>query len=137
MRILDKDLDEKLRKLLVQYKFLDRVIQEYINEHQLLENTILDYFYQYELNELYGVKKSKMELDPTMTIKELKQAFNNEDSVFLDSLVVSLNTSESLDSLKYHNSISEPILKALETKLNNLGKVDLEFLVVERDDEDE
>lgn len=121
---------EKTLKLIEQFKFLDEVILNYQKQHKLIENTLLDYFKENDLDELEGISIFTYNYEPKLKLKDLKKHFNNEDSVLLDELVVYVDRIDSIDSLKYIEGLSEPIIKATETKLNNLPREKFERLRV-------
>lgn len=121
---------EKILKLIEQFKFLDEVILNYQKQHKLIENTLLDYFKENDLDELEGISIFTYNYEPKLKLKDLKKHFNNEDSVLLDELVVYVDRIDSIDSLKYIEGLSEPIIKATENKLNNLPREKFERLRV-------
>lgn len=121
--MLNKEEQLKLSKLIETYKFLDEKIKEYTNELSLIENIIVDTLEVNDINAFKDVFIENVSINSSIKLKDLKEQFNNDTSTLIDELVITININDSLDSLRYLEGMSEPILNAYEEKLSRIGKV--------------
>lgn len=121
--MLNKEEQLKLSKLIETYKFLDEKIKEYTNELSLIENIIVDTLQINDINGFKDVFIENVSINSSIKLKDLKEQFNNDTSTLIDELVITININDSLDSLRYLEGMSEPILNAYEEKLSRIGKV--------------
>lgn len=130
--MLNKEEQLKLSKLIETYKFLDEKIKEYTNELSLIENIIVDTLQINDINAFKDVFIENVSINSSIKLKDLKEQFNNDTSTLIDELVITININDSLDSLRYLEGMSEPILNAYEEKLSRIGKVKTTKLKIDK-----
>lgn len=130
--MLNNDEKNKLDMFIKSFKFLDEKVKEYTNELKYFENLIIDILKENDINAFKDVFIENASSNSSIKLKDLKEQFNNDTSTLIDELVVLIDVEQSLDSLRYLEGMSEPILKSYEEKLNRLGLIKTTKLKIDK-----
>lgn len=132
-KIVDKSVLSNLEKVIERYKFLDKVILEYEQMREVFSNYIIDVYEEYNVTKHKGVRLTNESLSPKLTIRELKNVFNNQKTNIIDNFVVDLDIEKSVESMMYIEGLPDPIIYSIQGMLKKIEGHRVKKLSVERE----
>lgn len=136
-KVMEKSQETKLDLLIERFNYLDETIREYELHKNIIGNQIITLLEALSTNKRGNVRLAYKKPFKTQSIELLKNEFNNENGDILNSLIVSLDVEKSLEALKYETNLPEPLVKAIELKLESLLEIESPILVIERKADEE
>lgn len=130
--LIKKSRLERLDSLTNQFNFLEKTIEEYTLLKNKIENNIINLLEAENKNKHKNVRLDNININKKLSIKEIKEHFNNENTKFLDSIIVSIDFESSLKSIRYDLNLQKPIEEAFRLKLEDISRTKATRLVVDK-----
>ncbi len=122
------ELSKEIRKYLMYCEDLKRFNNVYQNYKNLSEDKIIDFMKSLDVQKHDNVKLVKHKYLRDVSVKEIRQAFN--DKSMADLVVVKVDVEKTIENIKLKNGHSEKIAKGLLELLLELYELEVEKIEV-------